>query len=55
MCIVGTVLDTQPAVWNQFVDELGAPGVVATAGQAEPVLLGSPPRWRAIFRSSSEG
>ena len=33
--------------------KLGAPKVVTRAGQAGPVPLGDPPRWRAIVRSSS--
>ena len=33
--------------------KLGAPRVVAIAGQAGPVLQGNPPIWRAIIRSSS--
>ena len=33
--------------------KLGAPKVVTRAGQAGPVPLGNPPRWRAIVRSSS--
>ena len=33
--------------------KLGAPKVITRAGQAGPVPLGDPPRWRAIVRSSS--
>ena len=54
VCIDGTVLVGNATSHMELVSlgKLGASGVLAIAGQDEPVLLGSPPRWRG---GSNEG